>query len=184
VKAVSGKELARALERNGWSLLRIMGSHHVYGKAGNPARISVPIHGNRPLKIGLLRHLLRMAGLTEDDLWRWRRVWRRESQGGMRMVTEEQVMEALKTVDDPELMLPLVELGLIYGVDVQGDDVAITMTLTTPACPMNQYIGGQVEEALREHVPEVKNVGVNIVWSPPWNPEMMSDDAKMELGFF
>jgi metal-sulfur cluster biosynthetic enzyme len=49
---------------------------------------------------------------------------------------------------------------------------------------MNQYIGGQVEEALREHVPEIKNVGVNIVWSPPWNPEMMSEDAKMELGFF
>jgi metal-sulfur cluster biosynthetic enzyme len=100
------------------------------------------------------------------------------------MVTEEQVMEALKTVNDPELMLPLVDLGLIYGIDVEGDDVAITMTLTTPACPMNQYIGSQVEEALREHVPQVKNVGVNIVWSPPWNPEMMSEDAKMELGFF
>ena len=100
------------------------------------------------------------------------------------MVTEEQVMEALRTVNDPELMLPLVDLGLIYGVDVEGDDVAITMTLTTPACPMNQYIGGQVEEALREYVPQVKNVGVNIVWSPPWNPEMMSEDAKMELGFF
>ena len=100
------------------------------------------------------------------------------------MVTEEQVMEALRTVNDPELMLPLVDLGLIYGVDVEGDDVTITMTLTTPACPMNQYIGGQGEEALREHVPQVKNVGVNIVWSPPWNPEMMSEDAKMELGFF
>ena len=79
------------------------------------------------------------------------------------MVTEERVMEALKTVNDPELMLPLVDLGLIYGVDVEGDDVTITMTLTTPACPMNQYIGGQVEEALREHVPQVKNVGVSIV---------------------
>src|SRR5690349_13792097 len=55
------------------------------------------------------------------------------------MVTEENVMEALKTVNDPELMLPLVDLGLIYGVEVQGDDVAVTMTLTTPACPMNQY---------------------------------------------
>ena len=99
------------------------------------------------------------------------------------MVTEENVMEALKTVNDPELMLPLVELGLIYGVEVQGDDVAVTMTLTTPACPMNQYIGGQVEAALKE-VPGVEEVGVNIVWSPPWNPEMMSEDAKMELGFF
>jgi predicted RNA binding protein YcfA (HicA-like mRNA interferase family) len=68
MKAVSGKEFARVLERHGWSLLRVVGSHHVYGKAGNPARISVPIHGNRPLKIGLLRHLLNVAGLTEDDL--------------------------------------------------------------------------------------------------------------------
>ncbi len=100
------------------------------------------------------------------------------------MVTEETVMDALKTVDDPELMLPLVELGLIYGVDIQDNDVAVTMTLTTPACPMNQYIGAQVEEALREQVPDIQNIGVNIVWSPPWNPNMMSEDAKMELGFF
>jgi metal-sulfur cluster biosynthetic enzyme len=100
------------------------------------------------------------------------------------MVSEEKVMEALATVNDPELMLPLVDLGLIYGVVIQDDDVVVTMTLTTPACPMNQYIGAQVEEALRDQVPEVKNVGVNIVWSPPWNPNMMSEDAKMELGFF
>ena len=100
------------------------------------------------------------------------------------MVNEETVMEALATVNDPELMLPLVDLGLIYGVDIQDQDVVVTMTLTTPACPMNQYIGAQVEEALREHVPDVRNVGVNIVWSPPWNPNMMSEDAKLELGFF
>lgn len=100
------------------------------------------------------------------------------------MISEEKVMEALATVNDPELMLPLVDLGLIYGVDVQDDDVVVTMTLTTPACPMNQYIGAQVQEALREQVPDVKNIGVNIVWSPPWNPNMMSEDAKMELGFF
>jgi metal-sulfur cluster biosynthetic enzyme len=100
------------------------------------------------------------------------------------MVTEENVMAALATVNDPELMLPLVDLGLIYGVDVKEDDVVVTMTLTTPACPLNQYIGGQIEEALREQVPGVKNIGVNIVWSPPWNPSMMSEDAKMELGFF
>jgi predicted RNA binding protein YcfA (HicA-like mRNA interferase family) len=68
MKAVSGKEFERVLELNGWSLLRVVGSHHVYGKAVNPARISEPIHGNRSLKIGLLRHLLNVAGLTEDDL--------------------------------------------------------------------------------------------------------------------
>jgi predicted RNA binding protein YcfA (HicA-like mRNA interferase family) len=68
VKSVSGKELARLLERHGWSLLRVVGSHHVYGKVGSSVRLSVPIHGNKPLKVGLLRHLLKMAGLTEDAL--------------------------------------------------------------------------------------------------------------------
>jgi predicted RNA binding protein YcfA (HicA-like mRNA interferase family) len=68
MRSVSGKDFARILERNGWKLLRVRGSHHVYGKTDNPARLSVPIHGNTPLKTGLLRHLLNLSGLTEDDL--------------------------------------------------------------------------------------------------------------------
>ncbi len=68
MKAISGKELAKLLERNGWTLMRIHGSHHVYGKPASVVRISVPIHGNRPLKIGLAKHLLKMAGLKETDL--------------------------------------------------------------------------------------------------------------------
>jgi len=68
MKSVSGRELARLLERHGWSRLRIRGSHHIYGKAGSRVRISVPIHGTRALKRGLLRHLLKMAGLSEDDV--------------------------------------------------------------------------------------------------------------------
>lgn len=56
------------LERYGWSFLRVQGSHHIYGQPGNPARISVPVHGSQDLKLGLLRHLLRVAGLTEADL--------------------------------------------------------------------------------------------------------------------
>jgi predicted RNA binding protein YcfA (HicA-like mRNA interferase family) len=63
MKSMSGKELAKLLEANGWNLLRIQGSHHIYGKAGNPARISVPIHRNQDMKIGLLRNLLKTAGL-------------------------------------------------------------------------------------------------------------------------
>jgi predicted RNA binding protein YcfA (HicA-like mRNA interferase family) len=63
MKSMSGKELAKVLEANGWDLLRIQGSHHIYGQAGNPARISVPIHRNRDMKIGLLRNLLKTAGL-------------------------------------------------------------------------------------------------------------------------
>jgi predicted RNA binding protein YcfA (HicA-like mRNA interferase family) len=68
MKQVSGKEFCRVLERHGWVLLRINGSHHIYGKSGSPVRLSVPVHGNRPLKRGLLAHLLKQAGLTEDDL--------------------------------------------------------------------------------------------------------------------
>jgi predicted RNA binding protein YcfA (HicA-like mRNA interferase family) len=68
MKAISGKELATALERNGWTLLRVHGSHHIYGKPGSRARPSVPIHGNKPLKKGLASHLLKMADLTEDDV--------------------------------------------------------------------------------------------------------------------
>ena len=68
MKVVSGKELARVLERHGWSLLRINGSHHIYGKQGSIVRLSVPIHGNQSLKVGLLSHLLKMAELTESDL--------------------------------------------------------------------------------------------------------------------
>lgn len=68
MKQISGKVLARLLERHGWSRLRVHGSHHVYGKSGSIVRLSVPVHGNRPLKIGLARHLLKMAGLSEKDL--------------------------------------------------------------------------------------------------------------------
>lgn len=68
MRALSGKELATILERHGWSLLRIQGSHRIYGKRGSKVRISVPVHGNKPLKVGLLRHLLKMAGLTERGL--------------------------------------------------------------------------------------------------------------------
>jgi len=68
MKSLSGKELTRVLERHGWRLLRTQGSHHIYGKEGSIVRLSVPIHGNQPLKTGLLNHLLKMAGLEEEDL--------------------------------------------------------------------------------------------------------------------
>ena len=68
MKEVSGRDLARILEKNGWKLARIRGSHHVYIKEGQIERISVPIHGNKPLKTGLLRHFLKISGLKEADL--------------------------------------------------------------------------------------------------------------------
>ena len=68
MKSVSGREFARIIERRGWSLLRVNGSHHIYGKSGSPVRISLPIHGSTPLKVGLLRHLAKLAGIPEDEL--------------------------------------------------------------------------------------------------------------------
>lgn len=66
--SVSGREFARIVERHGWSLLRVSGSHHIYGKAGSVVRFSIPIHGSKPLKTGLLRHLMKMADLSDADL--------------------------------------------------------------------------------------------------------------------
>jgi predicted RNA binding protein YcfA (HicA-like mRNA interferase family) len=68
MKTLSGRDLARLVERHGWTLLRINGSHHIYGKTGSIVRLSIPIHGNRPLKIGLLRSLLKAAQISENDI--------------------------------------------------------------------------------------------------------------------
>ena len=68
MKSVSGRELARLVENRGWQLLRVNGSHHIYGRAGRVVRLSIPIHGNKSLKTGLLRHLLKMAEIPEDEL--------------------------------------------------------------------------------------------------------------------
>lgn len=105
------------------------------------------------------------------------------------MVTEETVQNALKGVYDPELGLDIVNLGLVYRVDVLNDGklVDIDMTLTTPACPIGPQIVAQAREhvlALREDHQELEDVQVNLVWTPFWNPSMMSEDAREELGFF
>jgi predicted RNA binding protein YcfA (HicA-like mRNA interferase family) len=68
MRSVSGKEFVKILERHGWILLRVQGSHHIYGKAGVNARLSVPMHGNQAIKTGLLRHLMKLAGIAETDL--------------------------------------------------------------------------------------------------------------------
>jgi predicted RNA binding protein YcfA (HicA-like mRNA interferase family) len=65
--AISGRDFARLVERHGWRLLRISGSHHIYGKPGSPLRLSIPIHGHRPLKVGLMRHLAKLAGIADNE---------------------------------------------------------------------------------------------------------------------
>jgi FeS assembly SUF system protein len=100
----------------------------------------------------------------------------------MAMATEDEVRESLRQIVDPEIGINIVDLGLIYetSIDDQGL-VAITMTLTSPGCPLSGYIGTAVESAVTD-LEGVKDVDVDIVWSPPWNPSMMSEDAKLELG--
>ena len=98
------------------------------------------------------------------------------------MPTAEEVNEALTNVIDPELGLDFVELGLVYGVEVEDGDVHVTFTLTSPGCP----IGPQVTEQIREYVSEldgVENVESTMTFSPPWTPDMMSEDAKFALGY-
>jgi len=68
MKSISGKELSRVVAKAGWKLLRVHGSHHIFGKSGSVVRLSIPVHGNKPLKLGLLKHLLKSAGLSERDL--------------------------------------------------------------------------------------------------------------------
>ena len=94
----------------------------------------------------------------------------------------DDVMEALENVIDPELGLDFVSLGLVYDVEIEGNDVHITFTLTTPGCP----IGPQVTEQMKEFVTEVEGVEKvfpKMVFTPPWSPERMSEDAKFALGF-
>ena len=98
------------------------------------------------------------------------------------MFTEEDVTEALSNVIDPELGLDFVELGLVYDVGIEGGTVNITFTLTTPACP----IGPQVSEQMKEFVGEldgVEEVVPSMVFTPPWTPDKMSEDAKFALGY-
>ena len=97
-------------------------------------------------------------------------------------MTKEDVEEALANVIDPELGLDFLELGLVYEVTVEESDVYITFTLTTPGCP----IGPQVTDQMKEYVGEiegVEQVHPKMVFTPPWTPEMMSEEAKFALGY-
>jgi metal-sulfur cluster biosynthetic enzyme len=98
------------------------------------------------------------------------------------MPSIDDVEAALTNVIDPELGLDFVELGLIYGIDINGSDVHVTFTLTTPACP----IGPQVSEQIEEFVGELDGVGEvtsSMIFTPPWSPDKMSEDAKFALGY-
>lgn len=101
--------------------------------------------------------------------------------------SEDEVMGALKSVYDPELGISIVDLGLVYGVQVDDDsrNVLIDMTLTTPACPLGPIIKTQAHAALTGSFAAVNDVEINLVWTPRWDPRIMaSEEAKAELGIW
>jgi len=93
------------------------------------------------------------------------------------------VYDALETVIDPEVGINIVDLGLVYEVAASAERVTVSMTLTSPACPMGAHLAEESREAIREKVPTSVEVEVKLVWDPPWNPEKMSDKAKKQLGW-
>jgi len=95
---------------------------------------------------------------------------------------KQQIVDALKTVYDPEIPVNIYDLGLVYSINIDDDGVvAIDMTLTAPGCPVAQTFPGVVEDKVRS-VPGVKDSIVELVWDPPWDQDMMSEAAKLELG--
>lgn len=97
------------------------------------------------------------------------------------MATESDVREALRQVLDPEVGINIVDLGLIYRIKVEETHTRIVMTMTSPACPLVDYLKELVTSAISEHVPDVTDVQIVIEWEPPWDPEMMSDEARRQL---
>jgi FeS assembly SUF system protein len=105
-----------------------------------------------------------------------------EPKGGPGSDLQAAVVEVLKSIYDPEIPVDIYELGLIYDVAVTGDgDATITMTLTTPHCPVAESMPGEVELRVLS-VPGIRDAVVNLVWDPPWDPSKMSDEARLELG--
>jgi metal-sulfur cluster biosynthetic enzyme len=98
------------------------------------------------------------------------------------VATREEVVEALRQVEDPELGMDIVDLGLMYDVEVEGPKVKVTYTLTSMGCPVGPMIDEQIGQVTRQ-VPGVEEVETELTWDPPWSPEKMSDDAKFILGF-
>ena len=96
-------------------------------------------------------------------------------------MTDNDVLEALREVIDPELGINVVDLGLVYGVDVADDRVHVRMTMTSLACPLSVHLAEVARSIVRSRWPNI-DVEVEIVWDPPWDPERMSDAARRQLG--
>lgn len=99
------------------------------------------------------------------------------------MADEESVRDALREVNDPEVGMNIVDLGLVYDVEVSPVRVRVTMTMTSPTCPMGDYLVDSVRDAVRRAAPEAQDIDVELVWDPPWTPERMNEDARKFFGW-
>ncbi|MDR2240400.1 MAG: metal-sulfur cluster assembly factor [Zoogloeaceae bacterium] len=99
------------------------------------------------------------------------------------MPAEETIRAALRNVIDPEVGMNVVDLGLIYGIEIGADRVRVAMTMTTPACPMGAMITENAREAIQDVAPDGINIIVDLVWDPPWSAERMSPHAKQHFGW-
>lgn len=107
-----------------------------------------------------------------------------KAENGMQLVSEEIVRQALQDVFDPELRMSIMELGLVYEVDITDAKVKVVYTLTSPACPLGPVIDGQIQNVLLD-LPGVKEVDSELTFTPPWDPrEMASEEVKMQLGIW
>ncbi len=97
-------------------------------------------------------------------------------------ITESSIRSSLESVIDPELGVNIVDLGLIYNIKIEEGKISVDMTLTTPGCPLAGMLAGNAEQALRESFPDT-DVEVSLVWDPPWTPDMLSSEAKQQLGY-
>ena len=101
----------------------------------------------------------------------------------MSLPTEEQVRDALREVDDPEIGINIIDLGLVYEIGISTGCVHIKMTMTSPACPMHSYLSAVSRQAISRRFPNVTDVEIELVWDPPWDPAKMSAAAKEQLGW-
>jgi metal-sulfur cluster biosynthetic enzyme len=98
-------------------------------------------------------------------------------------ISEELVLESLKEVIDPELGINIVDLGLIYSVEIEENGrITIAMTLTTPGCPLHASFAQEIERVLWQSIPDLSGVSIALVWDPPWNPMMISPEGRAWLG--
>lgn len=94
----------------------------------------------------------------------------------------DDILAALKTVIDPELGINIVDLGLVYAAVRTATGINIELTMTTPACPLGEMMSEEIKMVLRDRFPDLPDVRVEIVWDPPWSPELMSEESRRQLG--